>query len=845
MLAFNNSVMLIRRFLIFFFFAISIAVYSQNGKYPNAENNPAIGKIKGTVVDSKTKQPIQFATISLYKFKDSSLVTGAVANDKGVYELSSLGYGRYFMKVKFIGYKQIIIDTIAIRPRAPEVTIGTLRLQSNSEQLGEVEVSSEKSTIQLGIDRKIFNVEKSIVSEGGSAADVLQSIPSVSVDIDGNVSLRGSGNITVLVDGKPSGITGSSRAAILEQIPASSIESIELITNPSAKYDPDGMGGIINIVLKKNKLSGFNGSVSIGAGTNDKYGSGFNINKYNASINLSYRNSRFNSYINYGYRVNTRTHLGISERQNIFPDTSYFLNEESFSSNKNTSNNIKGGIDFYLNPKNTLGFSVLYNTGKESGTGFSKYTEADKYENLSASYVRDETSGDSPKSTDYNINYRKIFNKPKQELIVDGTYSMSDGNDVENYSDRDYELKYASKNSTPFKQNTSTEGINSITNIQLDYVQPLKNQMKLELGAKTTLRDIQNDFVSTTYDYSNSEFVADTDLNNNFQYNENIFAAYATFSGMIKTFGYQVGLRGESANTISKLLTTNEKFSSDYLNLFPSVHLSKKFSKEQELQISYSRRVNRPNMRTLNPFKDYADPYNIRYGNPYLKPEYINSYELSYVKYWKKSVLTSSIYYRKTDGIIQRYKTVTDSLVSFTTFVNLNSSTSYGFELISKNDLTKWWNITTSVNVFETKIDGNNVQADLQNNNFSYMLKLLSNMHVWKNLDIQFVANYRGPMATAQGKVEGVFTMDIGAKKEIFRNATLSLNVSDITNSRKMKMKASDTNFIQTMEHSRESRIVTLTFAYRFGKLSDPTKKPRQNKQNNGGEFEGGEDMGM
>lgn len=842
----NYSVMPIRKFLFFYFFIFSFTILSQNGQYPNAENAPSIGKIKGSIVDNKTKQPVQFATISLYKFKDSSLVTGVVASDKGVFELSSLSFGRYFMKVKFIGYKQIVIDTIAIRPRSPEVTIGTIKLQSNSEQLSEVEVSSEKSTIQLGIDRKIFNVEKSIVSEGGSATDVLQSIPSVSVDIDGNVSLRGSGNVTVLVDGKPSGITGSSRAAILQQIPASSIESIELITNPSAKYDPDGMSGIINVVLKKNKLSGFNGSVSVGIGTNDKYNEDFNINKYNSSINLSYRNSKLNAYINYGFRSNTRAGSGKSNRYTFFTDTSFYLNQKIESINKNVSHNVKGGIDFFLNDKNTLGFSVLYNAGTESSTQTTNYSEANNFNVLSGEYTRNANTSDASVSMDYNMNYRKIFSKPKQELTFDGTYSAASSEDVENYAERDYLLKYASKNATPFKQNTTTKGINSITNIQLDYVQPLKNQMKWEAGAKTTLRNIQNDFISQTYNYASSMFVADTNLNNNFKYSENIYAVYATFSGTIKKFGYQVGLRGEAANTLSTLVTTQEKFSNDYLNLFPTIHLSEKFNKEQELQISYSRRVNRPNTRTLNPFKDYSDPYNVRVGNPYLKPEYINSYELSYVKYWTKSVLTATAYYRQTNGIIQRIKTVTDSTLSFTSFVNLNSSTSYGFELISKNDLTKWWNITTSANVFETKIDGNNVQADLQNNNFSYMLKFLSNMHILKNMDIQFTANYMGPTATAQGEVQGMFTMDIGMKKEIFKNATLSLNVNDITNSRRMKMKASDANFTQTMERRRESRVITVTFAYRFGKLSDQTKKNRMDKSNNGGGFDGGGgDMGM
>ncbi|MCX6295310.1 MAG: TonB-dependent receptor [Bacteroidetes bacterium] len=818
------------------FFFSSVVVFSQNRQFPQDGNAPAIGKIKGIITDSKTKQTVEFATIALYKMKDSSLVNVVVAGSKGEFLLSELPFGRYFMKINFIGYKQLVIDTIAIRPRSVEIDLGQIKLKSNTEQLNEVEVSSDKNTFQMGIDRKIFNVEKSIVSEGGSATDVLQSIPSVSVDIDGNISLRGSGNVTVLVDGKPSGITGSSRAAILQQIPASSIESIELITNPSAKYDPDGMSGIINIITKKNKLNGFNGSVSAGVGTGDKY---------NASGNISYRNSKINVYANYGFRSNNRTGSGLTMRKNLMTDTTFYLRQNSSQLNKNISHNVKAGMDFYLNDKNTLGFSVLYNTGTEKSNEEVNFYEADNNDVTSASYSRDNTKSEVPTSMDYNINYRKSYTKPKQELVFDATYSDASGKSLESFSERDYALKYYPKNSTPFRQNTDTKTKNTITSAQVDYVQPLKNQMKLELGAKTTLRMIGSDFVSEVYNYTTDNFVVDSNLSNNFIYTENIYAAYSTFSGAIKSFGYQLGLRAEDANTISNSVTANEKYTYNYFNLFPSVHLSQKLKKEQELQISYSRRINRPNTRSLNPFRDYSDPYNIRFGNPYLKPEYINSYELSYLKYFTKGVLTSTLYFRETDGVMQRYKILSDSTTSFNTFINLNKSQSYGVELILKEDITKWWNITFSANGFETKIDGSNVQGDLQNENLSYIIKLLSNMRVWKNMDIQFTANYNGPTATLQGEVNAMFSMDLGLKKEIFKNATLSLNINDLTDSRKMAIIGNnDPTFYLEMTRKRESRIATLTFSYRFGKMSE-TKKSRSDKQNNGGGDNGGGDIGM
>ncbi len=814
------------------FICSSIFVYSQ----PRGdESRPAIGKIKGTIVDFKSKIPVEFSTIALYRKKDSSLVTGTVANNKGTFELASLEFGRYYMKINFIGYKQLIIDTLMIRFKQPEVNLGTLSLHSSSEQLNEVEVATEKSSMTLGIDRKIFNVEKSIVTDGGSATDVLKNIPSVSVDIDGNVSLRGSQNVTVLVDGRPSSITGTNKAQILQQIPASSIESIELITNPSAKYDPDGMSGIINIVLKKNKLVGLNGSVSVSVGTFDKY---------SGAANISYRNSKLNVFANYGYRDNSRTGSGWSNRQNILPDTTFFLNSESSSLNRNITNNAKAGIDFFLDTKNTLGFSLMLSNGLEKGNASSFYSELNDSSRTTASFYRDELSGDTPKNIDYNVNYRRTFTKPKQELTFDATYSNASGNSLSDYLERDYTGKYEIKNNYPYRQSTSNKYTSGVTNIQMDYTQPLKKQMKLEAGAKTLIRKTDTKFVSQTYDYTSEDFLYDTHLNNDFLYNENIYAAYATFSGVIKGFGYQLGLRAEQANTESHLITTGEKFQMNYSNFFPSMHFTQKMKHDQEIQLSYSRRINRPNPHTLNPFRENSDPYNVRYGNPYLEPEYIFAHELNYLKYFKKATLSATVYYRKTNGIIQRIKTIGDSTSSYITFVNLNSSKSYGVEAIIKNDITKWWNTMLSLNGFKTVIDGSNVDGDLQNDNYSFMIKLLSNMRVWKNMDIQFTLNYNGPQVTPQGTTKAVFAMDIGFKKDIFRNASLSLNLTDITNSRKMAWEASGDNFYQSMERRRESRVATLTFTYRFGSAADK-QKSRQRKSDSNDMDNGGGDMGM
>jgi len=820
---------------------LSLASAAQEKGSPNGrqgENMPKIGKIKGVVMDKTSNKPVEFATLSLHSRRDSSLVTGIIANEKGEFLLEQLPYGRFFLKITFIGYNQITIDSIAIRPQNPEINLGKVKLGQNAEVLKTVEVAAEKGDMQIGIDRKIFNVEKSIVSEGGSASDVLQQIPSVNVDMDGNISLRGSGNVTVLIDGKPSGITGSSRQAILQQIPASSIESIEVITNPSAKYDPDGMSGIINIVMKKNKLSGFNGGVSVGIGTRDKY---------NASANISYRNKKINVYVNYGYRLNNRSNNGYSYRKNILPDTTFYLNETSNAIRRSASNNVKAGMEFYLNEKNTIGISALYNTNVDKNPQKSFYEEFESNHNLAGGYTRSTIENGAFSNMDYTLDYRKTFAKPKQELVFSGTYSNSQGNNLSNYDEYDYLLKFDALNNIPLQQDVKTTDKNNVSTVQLDYTHPFKSQNKLELGAKSIIRNLDNDFYSQSFNYSENILIADTTINNNFVYSEQIHAVYSTFSGKIKKIGYQIGLRAEQAYTKSKLITTDETFKRNYFSLFPSVHISRKLNKEQELQVSYSRRINRPNTRSLNPFKEYSDPYNIRYGNPYLKPEYIDAYELGYIKYFKKTLLTTSLYYRQTHDVMQRYKVIGDSTVSYITQINLNSATSYGFEIITKSELFKWWNITASGNVFQNIINGKNVDAELNNENVSWTAKLISNMRIRKNLDIQFSANYTGPWITAQGKAAETFVMDFGIKKEIFKNANLSLNITDLSDARRMKIVGGDRTFETNMYRKRESRVATITFSYTFGNLSESAGKKGKGNRGSGNENMGGgvEDMGM
>jgi outer membrane receptor protein involved in Fe transport len=800
---------------------ISLFTYSQQVPQNSASQS---GKIKGTVIEASTKQPFEYATVVLYRQKDSSLVTGAVAGSKGEFVITSVPPGNFYIKASFMGYNPYMYGPVIISAENSIVDLGIIKLTGSTQQMKEVEVTSTQSQVQVAIDKKVFDVDKNIVSKGGSANDVLQTIPSVSVDIDGNISMRGSGEIQVFIDGKPSAITGASRAAILEQIPASSIQSVELITNPSAKYSAEGMTGIINIITKKNKVQGFNGSATVGAGTHDKY---------NASTTLSYRKNKWNFYSTYGFRSTNKYGYGHSYQRNTFPDTIFSLTQDFNSLNKNISHNINAGVDYYLNPNNTLSLTGIYNNSSDDTHQTTNFYKADNNNVLSSAFMRDANVDAKPQySNNYDLIYKRTYKKPKEELTADLTYSNALKKTNEQYNDSDYSLLEEYKNATPFRQTVATSAKTRLNALQVDYSNPLKHDIKLDLGGRVSLREIDNSYRSQLFNYTTNVFYTDPALSNDFNYTENIYAAYTTIAQSIKKFGYQAGLRAEETNTISDLVTSNQKYHYDYFKVFPSAHLTQKIKETNELQLSYSKRINRPNINALNPFKNYSDPYNIQMGNPFLKPELVNSIELSYLKYFKKAVLTGSAYYRKSKDVIQRYKYITDTSSSVITFLNLNSSQTYGIELILKTDLAKWWNMTLSMNGFKTKLNASNISGDLQNSNTSYLIKLMSNMHVWKNMDIQAVGNFNGPTVTAQGHIKSITAIDIGIKKEIFKNADLSLNVSDITNARVFWLIANnDPTFYLDTKRKRESRILTVNFTYRFGKLTE-SKKGRPDKQN-------------
>lgn len=848
---------------IFITFSVAFAQQNPNqnrGGGFNPQNMPAVGKISGSIIDKNTQKPLEFATIALMRIrragqgrvggnvpnpsqtpqnnnqKDSLVLeTGTITNEKGEFTIEQVKVGRFFLKIDFIGYKTLRSDTFLITPKNPEVLFLKLQISADDQRLEAVEIIGEKAVYETQLDKKVFNVDKNITATGGTVTDVLQNIPSVTVDIDGNVAMRGSSNVTVLIDGKPSGLTGASRAAILSQIPASAIEKIEIISNPSARYDADGMSGIINIITKKNKLEGLNGNASIGVGTR---------NKYNAALNLSYKVGKVNVYGNYSYRFDQRFGFGYNLRNNKINDSIWNTNQYSDQLSKPNFHLGKVGIDYYINAKNTVNFSVNYSNR------YNDETENIRYENTNRNlqplniFRRDNTSIGTGNNFDYTFNYKHLFPESKAEWTADAVFSTFDNDNLSKFKQQNYSLlTNQPTNELPNLQNIDNINSVRIITLQTDYIKPIGKDKKgkFETGYKAILRNIDNNFISNSYNYNETAWKPDTKLNNRFAYQENIHAAYALISNQLQGFNWQLGLRAEQTFTTSDLITSRETKNNNYFNLFPTLLLNKTFKGENEIALSYSRRINRPNVNSLNPFVDYSDPLNLRAGNPLLTPEYINALELSYNKNWKSYSFNSTVYYRTISDVISRIRTVDSLGVATMTFKNLASGTSYGLELVGRLQPTNWLDFTLSGNIFQTTITGTTSDGDLNNSTFTWNSRLISNVRASKTLSLQVIANYNAPNIVPQGTFMAIYGIDVAIKKEVLKGkGSVTLNLSDIFDWREFGVNQTGSNFVSEVRRKRETQVGMLNFSYRFGSKDFANPNRRRNGKGNEGDMNGG-----
>ncbi|MEI6575823.1 MAG: outer membrane beta-barrel family protein [Bacteroidota bacterium] len=813
--------------LLILIFTLSSSLKAQPPGQGSGMMPQGFGSVSGMIVEQSSGQIIEYANIVLFRVKDSTMVTGGITDGKGKFRIEKVPFGMYYAGITFIGFNTKKVSNVKVNPKTPDVDMGKLELESASTGLQSVTITGQKSTMEFTLDKKVVNVEKDITSMGGTALDVLKNIPSVTVDIDNTLSLRGSGNVTVLIDGRPSGITGTN----LEQIAASSIETVELITNPSARYNPEGMSGIINIKLRKKKDLGLNGIVTLNAGTGDKY---------NGSVNLNYNVKKFNFFVSDDLRFDHRTGYGKMTRSTFYNDSTSVTKQNSTNWRNGNSNGFKLGMDVAISPTQNLTLSYYRNKGNTTSEDNEHNDYYSPPDTLAYTYNVQQKEKQLDNNNDYTLAYKKTFETKGEELTLDVVYSKSPEDEKADINRTYQELTVVPPLNG--RDSTDTKNNRSNLNIQLNYVHPFTKDLKLEGGYQGIIRSTDDNYAYYNYDSDLGMMKPDSGMSNHFKYTENIQAAYAILGHTLGKFSYQAGIRYEMVNTKSEQKTQDLVFDRKYGKAYPSVHVNYKLPLEQEVQLSYSKRVNRPNMWSLNPFVETSTPGVIRYGNPNLSPEFINSYELGYSKYWKKGMTNGTVFYRKIDDVIKRYTFLDTNGILNMTSKNLTYGLSYGVEVLFDREILKWWKLNISGSYFKSEVKGNdNTTTDLTNSNYSWNMRLNSNMTLPKKIMFQLTANYRGPQVNLQGTMDPVYSMDIAFRKDFLHDkASVSFRLSDVFKTNKFGNHSSGPGFSADMERWRESRVAYLGFTYKFGK--NQLIQKRGKKDNSGGEG-GGEDF--
>nr|WP_299383923.1 outer membrane beta-barrel family protein [Allomuricauda sp.] len=812
---------------VIFLFALLLCNILPENLRANNDNEPPVGSISGTVIDQTLNEPVAYAAIVVKSEDGTETITGGITTEDGSFEIKKLPEGSFILEVQYIGYKTHS-QKLVITKKNRKVNVGTIRLEETTEELSEVEVVAERTTIEQRVDRKVINVGKDLTTAGATASDIMNNIPSVNVDSQtGDITMRGNSNVRVMVDGKLSNVPV---AQLLRQIPSTSIKSIELITNPSAKYNPEGMSGIINIVLHKNANVGFNGNVTTGLTKGIEA-------KFNSSIDMNYRNGKFNFYGNYGNNIGKYVNDGL-----IFRDDENSIQDFDFFNN-NKSHLYKVGVDFYLNDKNTI--SVFTNQNIFEGNGLG--TTAVIYNSDLARNLTQVFSDDSDnRSEQYNFDYKLDFKKEGHNIELE-----IDHNRFENDQDADFKTTGASL-FPDYMDFVDTERTQTITN--LDYVNPLDSISKLEVGLESRIFETNVDYSSTGLSFNADGNLIPTP-STDFDYKMDIYSAYVTFAQNREKWSYQIGARIENVEVKAD---TNQvrAFTDKYTEIYPSAFLTYRPNEKDQLQVSYSRRVDRPGLQQVNPIREWATPLISSFGNPSLVPQFTNSYEVNYTKRIKNGSITTGVFYRTISDEINRavYVDRLDFNKLILTFDNFDKTNAYGVELAVNYKPTKWWSINGSFDLYsqtnrgiteslvgdspdptENDILVENVEVD----NTAWNLRMNNSFTVTKKLTMQLFGFYRGQNQNIQFTIEPMYFVNIGARYSFAQGkGTISLNYNDIFNSMMFQFDG-QRPYVQTGGFNWESHNVYAGLSYRFGggkyRAKQRKRRDSNTKQSSGG----------
>ena len=788
--------------LIIFIFTINLAAQTQNNI-----------SVTGAVKDSLKEQPLEFVNVLMQNNSDTSKFMGTSTGKNGKFIFTNVQPGDYLIKLSFIGYKEKIIPSIKIDNRKQNIDLGTILLSDTTVTLEDVLVTSKKSLFNNDIEKKIYNVSQDIMSKSGSVSDLLQNVPSVQVDIDGNITLRGSSNVLVMINGKTSPLMGRNQSTILQSLPANTIDKIEVITNPSAKYRPDGTSGIINIVFKKNKNSGFNGTVNGNLGFAGRHNLGFHLN---------YNTGNLNIFGGYNLRKDNRRRTDIDNRRQIdsaFNITNYNQNNDGLY--YPLSHFVSLGADYSLGASNQFGLSgnYFYNSFTRNDISNNLYTDGSG--NITENYNRNRHDNESEKEAEYTIYFEHQFPTDEHKLRFEFTGSYAPEQEDNHFTNvYYYPLLTATFDNTLIKQ---TEDINQLT---IEYSDPLSENTNLETGYEGNFHKNDFDFYSEYFDAAQNKFVINPGQTSHFIYNENIHAVYGILGHSFGSFGLQGGLRIEQSYGKANLITTDSTFNKNYFNVYPTVHISYNLNDLSKILLSYSRRIRRPESDDINPFPEYRDPRNVRAGNPNLLPEYTHSIELGYSYQNDQYSILPSLYYRyRTNGFTRVTNLINDT-TSLTTEENLSHDQSAGFEFVVSAYAWKIFNVNLNTDIFYDQINASNLGYSNQKSIISWSGNCTVDVNLTGSLLFQFNSNYRSARLTPQGEFRPRFVANIGARQE-FMQGRLSLlfTISDLFSSLKREIDINTPQLIETSIGTRDSRIFYFGVSYNFGSQNKKAKE--------------------
>lgn len=789
---------------------------------PAVAQNSVPAKITGQVVQAG-KKPVEFATVTLLQAKDSSLVKGAVADINGRYEFEQVKQGRYLIAATFIGMTKAYSKPLELNGAGTPVKQEPLMLGTDTRNLKGVDVTAKRPFIEQRADKMVVNVENSIVAAGGTALEVLQKSPNVTVDKDDNISLKGKNGVIIMIDGKPTNMTSQDVAQMLKNMPSNNIEQIELIANPSAKYDASGNAGIINIKLKKNSNYGTNGNVTLGGG----YGS---TPKWNGSLNLNNRNKKVNLFGSYSYNHGENIQrLGLYRTGTDNGKFSVF-DQRNRNQSKSDYHGVKVGMDYSLNKNHTIGIMV--------DGAYRKRTEDGQTNNfIGNGQVVDSTlrtltdEGAEWNRMTYNLNYKGVLDTTGKELNVDVDYARNKQDQTVNL----FASTFAGTGKGYLRGDTSrnmTPSTIEIKTIKADYVHPLKKQAKLEAGFKLSF--VQTDNNARFDSLRHNIWVYDVNRSNHFLYKENVNAAYINFNKQYKKWGIQAGLRGEQTNVKGNSVTLNKVNDTTYFNLFPSVFVSYAAGKDHQLGFSYSRRIQRPSYEDLNPFEYYLDRYSKVVGNPYLRPQYSNNFEITHT--FKQFLITSLGYSHTKDMITQIIEADKDVATGDTTilkykYLNVAKSDNFNLNVSMPLPITKWWNSFTTLSgnysKYSTVVNNNPVNLDA----VGFFGRTQHTFTLPKGFSTEVSFFYVSPQIAQEGlfRMKAMYAVDWGIQKQIMKKkGTIKLNINDVFNTQRFRGTFENAGRYSAVDSKWESRQVRLNFTYRFGNTNVKAARSRK-----------------